>query len=113
MCQPIAVADINTIPDARTTASTFYHQGSLSSNPYYPYLGRLNGVRGRGGWCPKSEYDRKEYLQVDMGALHSVCAVATQAGKEGQRTSSYKLHLSLDGVTWNTYKKNNTEKVKR
>ena len=111
MCQPVAVADINTIPDARMTASTFYGRGG--SNPYYPYLGRLNGVMGRGGWCPKSEYDKRDYLQVDMGALHSVCAVATQAGKEGQRTSSYKLHLFLDGVTWNTYKKNNTEKVIR
>jgi len=95
------------------TASTYYNQGAPSSNPYYPYLGRLNGVRGRGAWCPKTEHDRKEYLQVDMGAVLSVCAVATQAGKEGQWTYSYKLRLSLDGVTWNIYKENNAEKVCR
>ena len=47
-----------------------------------------------------------------MGAVHSVCAVATQ----GRRlftawTTSYKVHLSTDGITWNTYKENNVEKV--
>jgi len=40
VCQPVGVADVNKIPDARMTAST-----SASSN-YYPYYGRLNGGRG-------------------------------------------------------------------
>ena len=93
------------------TASTFFNQGSPSSNPYFPYLGRLNGIRGRGGWCPKTQHDRTEYLQVDMGAVHSVCAVATQGIKEGAWGTSYKLHLSLNGVIWNIYKENNAEKV--
>ena len=94
------------------TASTYYNQGSPSSNPYYPYLGRLNGVRGRGGWCSKTTSDRTDYLQIDMGAVHSVCAVATQGPeKDNVWTRSYKLHLSLDGVNWNTYKENNAEKV--
>jgi len=108
-CKPVGVADINTIPDARMTGSTFHGRGS--SNPYYPYLGRLNGVRGRGGWCPTTQHDRKDYLQVDMRAVHSVCAVATQGTKDNVWTTSYKLHLSLDGVNWSTYNENNAEKV--
>ena len=48
-----------------------------------------------------------------MGVARSVCAVATQAGKEGQWTASYKLHVSLDGASWDTYKENNVEKVKQ
>ena len=109
-CSPVGVADRNKIPDDKITASTFY--GPLSSNPYYAYYGRLNDNRGRGQWCPITKSDRTDYLQVDIGAVRSVCAVATQAGKEGQWTASYKLHVSLDGTSWDTYKENNVEKVK-
>ena len=87
------------------TASTIYHSG------YQPYYGRLNGIRKHGAWCPRTKNDRTDYLQVDMGAVHSVCAVATQAGKETQWTSSYKLSVSLDGVTFNAHKENSIEKV--
>ena len=105
------MADRNKIPDDKITASTIY--GPLSSNPYYAYYGRLNENRDRGAWCPKTESNRTDYLQVDMGVVRSVCAVATQAGKEGQWTASYKLHVSLDGASWDTYKENNAKKVKK
>ena len=98
--------DRNKIPDARMTASTY------ASSNYYPYYGRLNENRGAGGWCTKTVTDRTDYLQVDMGAVHSVCAVATQGlGSVSAWTTSYKVHLSTDGVTWNSYKENNVEKV--
>ncbi len=88
------------------TASTFYNEW------YYPYYGRLNDVRKHGSWCAKTTSDRTDYLQVDMGAVHSVCAVATQGGKNSdERTTSYKLLLSTDGITWNAHKENNVEKV--
>ena len=95
------------IPDNKMTAISNY-------NTYLPYYGRLNGGRGAGGWCPSTRAPPgTEYLQVDMGALHSVCAVATQgaANNVNEWTTSYKLHVSLDGVTWDTYKENNAEKV--
>jgi len=99
----VSVADRNVIPDARMTASTHY------SN-FYPYYGRLN--RKMAGWCTKTRTDRTDYLQVDLGAVHSVCAVATQGLRSGTAwTTSYKVHLSTDGVIWNAYKESNEEKV--
>ena len=106
VCGPVGVEDRNKIPDNRMTASTFYNSNNS------PYYGRLNENRGSGGWCTKTTTDRTDYLQVDMGAVHSVCAVATQGHRAGYDwITSYKVHLSTDGVTWNSYKENNVEKV--
>ena len=104
----MGVADPNRIPNAQMTASSYY------SSSYYPYYGRLNEARGMGGWCPKTQKGaRTDYLQVDLGTVHSVCAVATQgASNFDERTTSYILRMSKDGVTWNTYKENNVEKVR-
>ena len=110
-CSPVGVADRNKIPDVKITASTIHD--ALTSNPFYAYYGRLNENRGRGAWCPKTPYDRTDYLQVDMGVVRSVCAVATQGDRYGHRTTSYKLHVSLDGASWDTYEENNAEKVKK
>ena len=106
VCGPVGVEDRNKIPDARMTASTFYDSSHVA-----PYYGRLNENRGYGVWCTKTTTDRTDYLQVDMGAVYSVCAVATQGSPGDSRTTSYKVHLSTDGVTWNSYKENNVEKV--
>lgn len=98
--------DSNKIPDARMTASSF-----LDSR-YYPYYGRLNERRGHGGWCTKTKYGRTDYLQVDMGEVRFVCAVATQGlRRRSAWTTSYKLHLSADGLNWKTYKETNIEKI--
>ena len=87
------------------TASTHY-------SGYHPYYGRLNEQRGTAGWCTETTTDRTDYLQVDMGAVHSVCAMATQGHRYGSHwTTSYKVHVSTDGVIWNTYKESSKEKV--
>ena len=106
VCGPVGVADRNTIPDSRMTASTYLGSG------YSPYHGRLNENRGYGGWCPRTTSDRTDYLQIDMGTVRVVCAVATQGYRGGSNwVTSYKVHLSPDGITWNVYKENNVEKV--
>ena len=87
------------------TASTVY-----SSN-YQPHYGRVNTTRGTVGWCPTTISNRTDYLQVDMGAVHSVCDVATQRLNTGAYTKTYYLRLSVDGVTWNTYEENKAKKV--
>nr|XP_058953160.1 lactadherin-like [Pocillopora verrucosa] len=105
-CGPVGVADRNAISDARITASTVY------DTRFYPYYGRLHENRGYGGWCPRTVIDRTDYLQVDVGAMLSVCAVATQGEKiNNEWTTNYKLQLSADGVTWNAYEETSTAKV--
>ena len=102
------MADPNRIPNAQMTASSYY------DSDFSPHYGRLNETRGLGAWCPKTRQGpRSDYLQVDMGAIQSVCAVATQGAKHlSEWTTSYVLKMSMDGVTWNTYKENNAEKVR-
>ena len=105
VCGPVGVEDRNKVPDARMTASAY------ADSRYHPHYGRLNENRGDGAWCAMTTTD---YLQVDMGAVHSVCAVATQGVRFlSEWTTSYKVHLSTDGVKWNSYKENNVEKVSR
>ena len=108
MCKPIGVVDRNRISDARMTASSSYSSG------YRPSYGRLNESSGLGGWCPTTNSDRTDYLQIDMGEVRSVCGVATQ-GIRGSTTwtTSYKLQLSTNSITWNNYKETNIEKVWR
>lgn len=102
------MADPNKIPDVQMTASSYYNSN------FYPHYGRLNETRGSGAWCPKTQQGPgTDYLQVNMGAIQSVCAVATQGAKGlNEWTTSYVLNMSIDGVTWNTYNENNTEKVR-
>ena len=104
----MGVADPNRIPNAQMTASSYY------DTRYYPYYGRLSETRGAGGWCPSTRQGpRTDYLQIDLDTVHSVCAVATQgASNIDERTTSYILRMSKNGVTWNTYKESNAEKVR-
>ena len=104
-CRAVGVTDPKKIPDVRMTASTF-----LNWN-YQPHYGRVNTTRGTHGWCPNSSINRTDYLQVDMDAVHSVCAVATERVSHGSHTETYYLRVSLDGVTWNTYEENKAKKV--
>ena len=102
------MTDINTIPDARMTASDFLEIW------FFPYYGRLQGTRGDGGWCPWNRSVKKHYIQVDMGEVRSLCGVATQgAQRYSAWTTSYKLKLSTNGTTWSIYKETNIEKVWR
>lgn len=86
---------------------------STISTGFHAYLGRLNEKRGHKAWSPKTKHDITDYLQIDMGRVHFVCAVATQGrGGNNEWTTNYKLHLSTDEVTWNPYRENNVEKVR-
>ena len=101
VCAPVGVEDPHIIPNAQITASSYY----LS---YYPHMGRLNGVNG---WCQKTTAITDDYIQVDMGALHTVCAIATQGKKNGSFVKSYKLSFSYDESSWSVYQEQNIDKV--
>ena len=101
-CTAIGVSDdIHTIPDDQITSTSYY----LS---YYPYEARLNG---ESGWCTRNDDGITEYLQVDMGAEYTVCAVATQ-GKPDSYVKSFILSFSTDGEVWSTYQEDGDDKVK-
>ena len=52
-----------------------------------------------------------DYIQVDMGAVRTVCAVATQGKKNGSFIKSYKLSFSTDGTSWTAYQEQSVDKV--
>lgn len=100
-CTAIGISDdIYAIHDHQMTATSHYLL-------YYPYNGRLNGASG---WCAGSRDDPDDYLQIDMGAEYSVCAVATQ-GKPASYMKSYMLSFSTDGINWSTYQEDGVDKV--
>ena len=63
------------------------------------------------GWCQKTTAITDDYIQVDIGALHTVCAIATQGKKNGSFVKSYKLSFSLDESSWSVYQEQNIDKV--
>ncbi|XP_031549661.1 Down syndrome cell adhesion molecule-like protein 1 homolog, partial [Actinia tenebrosa] len=109
--QPITGCDRNSvgiqyrsvIPDSSLTASSFF-------NIYFaPQHGRLHDAYG---WSPITEYNERDYLQIDLGGLTEVCGVATQGcGNNNEWVTKYKLHFSKRGAIWDTYQENGTEKI--
>ena len=86
---------------------------SSHHSDYHPYLGRLQETKGNGVWCTKTTSDRTDFLQVDMGVVHVICAVATQGAGGGSHVTSYKLFLSTDGANFNAYSEHYQVKVKK
>ena len=106
-CSAVGVTDNNTIPDDRMKVS------SRINSSYSPYYGRLNVNRGGGAWYI-SESDASKFLEVVMGAVHTVCRVATQGEGPlviGAWTKNFTLNLSEDGSNWTTSKNNGNDTV--
>ena len=103
---PLGVTDPLIIPDRKITASSRY------SSSYKAAYGRLNGTRGD-GWCSSAFNSTFDWLQVDLGKVSPVCAVATQGDVNGNEwTVCFKLFFSSDGHLWRTYRNaNGTEMV--
>ena len=79
-----------------------------------PGSGRLNGRRqGRmgGAWCAKTS-DKRQWLQIDFGALTKVLQCATQGRQNSvQWVKSYYLTYSRNGYNFVPYKENGRTKV--
>ena len=100
----IGLATGGAIPDSSFTASSYY------DNRYKASYGRLN--ENNRGWAPKTTANPADFLQIDLLHNYVICSVATQ-GANGIKewTTKYKIQLSLDGITFFTYKENNIDKV--
>eukprot|EP00058_Branchiostoma_floridae_P004749 XP_002590237.1 hypothetical protein BRAFLDRAFT_97397 [Branchiostoma floridae] len=84
-------------------ANSQYNTGSCAASK-----ARLHSQEGAGAWCAE-QFNKQQWLQVDVGAETTVAGVITQgraASSSGHQTewvTSYKLRFSTDGVTWSTY----------
>ena len=98
----VGVSDSSIIYDQRFSASSSL-SSSRASN------GRLNGGSA---WIPSSNNNNNDYLQIDLGSVYVVCAVATQGNPSADDwTETYKIETSFDNVNWQWYQENNTVKV--
>ncbi|XP_027051820.1 uncharacterized protein LOC113679072 [Pocillopora damicornis] len=104
---PLGVED-ERIPDSAFTASGSY------DNRHRPSLARLNLLsdgKHVGAWCPKLK-SRNQWLQIDLGEITAVTKVATQGRYNSEdRTRTYTLSYSVDGLHWTSYKQRAVEKV--
>ena len=99
---PVGVSDCSIIYNQRFSASS-----SLSSSP--ASNGRLNGGSA---WIPSGNSNINDYLQIDLGSVYVVCAVATQGNPSADDwTKTYKIKTSLDNVNWQWYQESNLVKV--
>ena len=104
---PLGLEDMR-VPNPMLRASSYQN--------YYcrPGSGRLNGRRaGRqgGAWCAKRR-DRRQWLQVDFGALTRVTRIATQGRQNSvQWVKTYYLSYSKNGYRFIPYKENGRTKV--
>ena len=98
----VGVSNSSIIYDQRFSASSSL-SSSRASN------GRLNGGSA---WIPSSNNNNNDYLQIDLGSVYIVCAVATQGNPSANYwTKTYKIEISLDNVYWQWYQEKNTVKV--
>ena len=101
----IGVSDRSIIPDDRFTASSYY------DDRYKPHYARLNGKGW--GWAPKTRDDPSDYLQIDLGAVFVIRAVATQGNSLGfEWTTEYKISTSTDSTHWTMYQSGGKVKVR-
>ena len=101
---PIGVEHRSKFPDHRMIATSFYKY------KFAPYIGRLNMDYC---WEPKDKNNiPNDYLQLDLGGAHFICAVATQ-GNTGAKewTTKYQISLSANNDVWITYKESGKIKV--
>ena len=87
------------------------NQLTASSEAAQARNGRLNFIAGS-SWCASTN-DSNPYLEIDLEAVHIICAVSTQGNAEGsQWVETYSLQSSTDGITWTDYEEDGQIKVK-
>ncbi|OWK60908.1 Discoidin domain-containing receptor 2 [Lonchura striata] len=89
------------IPDEDISASSHWSDSTAAK------YGRLDSEEGDGAWCPKTPVepnDLKEFLQIDLQALHFITLVGTQGrhakGHGNEFAPMYKINYSRDGTRW-------------
>ena len=101
-CQIAALGvESGLIPDAQLTASSKYDKNHSA------HRARLNMKKEgskRGSWVPL-RWNLKQWLQIDLGSVNKVTAVATQGRSDyPQYVKKYKLQYSQDGKDFLYYR---------
>ena len=72
--------------------------------------GRLNYAAGS-SWCASSS-DSSPYLQVDLGSVYMICAVASQGNSQAdQWVKTYQVQYSTNGSNWVIYQEKGQKRV--
>ena len=104
---PLGVQD-RRIPHQMMRAKSFYN---FYCAPRNARLHQRRAGRDGGSWCAKRN-DRRQWLQVDLGADALVRRVATQGRQNAdQWVTSYYMSYSRDGSKFVLYKKGSVTKV--
>ncbi|KAJ7332369.1 hypothetical protein JRQ81_014549 [Phrynocephalus forsythii] len=100
------------IPDEDISASSQWSESTAAK------YGRLGSEEGDGAWCPEIPVepdDLKEFLEIDLHALHFITLVGTQgrhAGGHGNEFAPmYKINYSRDGTRWITWRNRHGKQV--
>jgi hypothetical protein len=104
----VGIADSRIIPDNRFTATSYF-----DSYQYAPKNARLYMNRkGWSGWAPRTTTDPNDYLQIDLGEVYVICAVATRGSHQWKDwVKQYQISTSIDNNIWSTYMNGKSEKV--
>ena len=89
-----------TIPDDQIIASSVANKYNRAAN------GRLHFKLspGRSGAWSAEHKNKEQWLQVDLGSLAIITAIATQGkGEKDQWVESYSISYSLDGESFQSY----------
>jgi hypothetical protein len=98
----IGISNVKVIPDNSLTSSSIYNN-TISA-------GKAR-LLSNSSWRPRDN-DTNPWLQIDLGEIYYVCAVATQGDPNSdERTRKYKIKWSLDGVKWEYLKTETLNKV--
>ncbi|XP_068693880.1 uncharacterized protein [Montipora foliosa] len=111
--EPLGVGWNFTLPDSAFHASSSLIAGTWDFGAHNARLYKEDDrMRSRiGAWCAKHK-DSNQWLQVDLGKIKFVTAVATQGrDKYFEHVKSYELAFSKDGQRWNHYKENGRRRV--
>ncbi|XP_067054194.1 uncharacterized protein [Acropora muricata] len=111
--EPLGVGWSSSLPDSAFNASSRLVSGDWDFSARNARLYQEDNFFRRriGGWCAQHQ-DSNQWLQVDLGKIKFVTAVATQGrDKFFEHVKSYELAFSKDGHRWNHYKENGRTRI--
>ncbi|XP_019640573.1 PREDICTED: uncharacterized protein LOC109482333 [Branchiostoma belcheri] len=103
-CRSALGVETGVITDDQFSASSSF------SSQYQPREARLNSLNA---WSPSSD-STSDWLQVDMLERTSITGIQTQGHRYFGRSyyvTSYKLIYSNDGINWNIFQENGSDKI--